>query len=391
MTSLSNRNEIYSHTALRGIAALMVVLVHFRSFFHPSIDPDEVTFFLMKGYLWVDFFFILSGFVMSYVYVIEHPERRNFSEIAHYLIARIARVYPLHLMSLATVLLFFMIVSLISWNQKEEFCCVFDGSLRTAESLLANLFLIHAWGMFDWVTWNLPSWSLSSEFFCYLIFAGLLAMDGYARKLALIALSCIVLIYYGFSLATGDDIDENFRLSIVRAISAFSIGILLFLGRRMVITLSEKCLTSIQIATDVTLLLSLHFGVADVISISLMAVVVLVTWEDRGILSNWLAARSLHTLGLFSYSIYMWHYLIKYIGLEDWESFIGLPVQSSILGSVIFVACLTVTVIPIAVWSYRSVEMPARKWVSLRLTCLLEARYALVSTESANKSMLVTN
>lgn len=377
MTSISNKNEIRSHTALRGVAALIVVLVHFRSFFHSSIDPDEITFFLAKGYLWVDFFFILSGFVLSYVYGIEHPERRTMRDIIHYLIARFSRIYPLHLISLATVFLFFLMLALISWSRSDTFCCLFDGSLRSAESLVANFLLIHAWGMFDWVTWNLPSWSLSAEFFCYLIFAALLTMDGNTRKLALIGLLCIILFYYGFYLGISSDVDENFRLSIIRAASAFSIGIVLFLGRQIISVLSERCLTFIQITASIALLLTLHFGLADVISISLMALLVLVTWEDRGSLCNWLATRYLHTIGLFSYSIYMWHYLIKFIAQQDWEDYTGLPLQSSILGSIVFVACMMSLIIPISVWSYRSLEMPARKWVSFRLTCLLDTKYAL--------------
>ncbi|SFF16705.1 acyltransferase [Nitrosomonas sp. Nm166] len=377
MTSISNKNEIRSHTALRGMAALIVVLVHFRSFFHPSIDPDEITSFLAKGYLWVDFFFILSGFVLSYVYGIEHPERRTVRDVIHYLIARFSRIYPLHLVSLATVFLFFFMVSLISWSRSDTFCCLFDGSLRSAESLLANLLLIHAWGMFDWVTWNLPSWSLSAEFFCYLIFAALLTMDGSTRKIALTGLLCIMLFYYGFYLGISGDVDEDFRLSVIRAASAFSIGIVLFLSRQIISALSERCLTFIQITASIALLLALHFGLADVISISLMALIVLVTWEDRGSLCNWLATRYLHTIGLFSYSIYMWHYLIKFIAQQDWEDYTGLPLQSSILGSLIFVACMVSLVIPISIWSYRSLEMPARKWVSFRLTCLFETKYAL--------------
>ncbi len=391
MTTLSNINEIRSHTALRGVAALIVVLVHFRSFFHPTIDPDDVTFFLAKGYLWVDFFFILSGFILSYIYGIEHPERRTLHDITRYFIARFARIYPLHLMSLAVVFLFFMTMSLVSWTQNGEFCCLFDDSLRHPESLIANLFLVHAWGMFDWVTWNLPSWSLSTEFFCYLMFAALLAMDGPARRLSLIALSCIVLLYYGFSLATSSDIDENFRLSIVRAASAFSIGILLFLGRHMISDLSEKWLTFIQITALAALLLSLHYGLADVISIGLMALIVLATCEDRGFVCNWLATRYLHAIGIFSYSIYMWHYLIKFIAQEDWESYTGLPVQSSVVGSIIFVACLASLVIPISIWSYRSVEMPARKWVSLRLAFLLKPRYVPARVRSTHKAVLATN
>lgn len=286
MIQILNNKEIRSHTSLRGWAAIIVVLVHFRSFIHPSIDPDEMTSFLLKGYLWVDFFFILSGFVLSYIYRIEHPERRTFGEVTSYLIARFARIYPLHLISLVAVFLFFFMVALINWDWESEFCCVFEDSLRSVEALVANLFLIHAWGMFDWVTWNLPSWSLSAELFCYLIFAGLLAMDGKDRRLALVALSLVVLLYYCFSIATNSDVDENFRLSTVRAASAFLIGIGLFLMRRLISSVPDHCLTFIQIAASITLLLSLHFGITDVVSIGLMALIVLVTWEDRVFYAN---------------------------------------------------------------------------------------------------------
>ena len=372
MIHIANKKEIRSHTSLRGWAALMVVLVHFRSFFHASIDPDDVTFFLAKGYLWVDFFFILSGFIMAYVYDIENPRRHSPRETLHYLIARI---YPLHFVSLVATLLFFILVALINWSLGEEPCCVFHDSLRNAESLVANLFLIHAWGMFDWVTWNFPSWSLSAEFFCYLIFAALLTIDGSNRKLALVALACISALFYCLCIATVSDVDENFRLSALRAASAFTIGIMLFLKRGVVSTLPERNLTYIQIAACIALFLTLHFGLTDILSIGLMALIVLVTWEDRGCLCNCLDTRPLHTIGLLSFSIYMWHYLIKFIAQQDWERLTGLPVQSSATGSVLFVTCMLGLVIPVAIWSYRYLEIPTRKWISLRLNSLLEVNY----------------
>lgn len=87
----------------------MVVFVHFRYYLHSSIDPDEITFYLYKGYLWVDFFFILSGFVMAYVYDIEHPKRYTMRDALHYLIARIARIYPLHFITLLATVLFYVV------------------------------------------------------------------------------------------------------------------------------------------------------------------------------------------------------------------------------------------------------------------------------------------
>jgi peptidoglycan/LPS O-acetylase OafA/YrhL len=188
-------------------------------------------------------------------------------------------------------------------------------------------------------------------------------------------LSYVALLFYCFYFATNEDIDENFRVSTIRAASAFLIGILLFLGRGVISAVSERCLTFIQFAATIALLLTLHFGLADVLSIGLMALIVLVTWEDRGSLCDWLATRPMHTIGLFSFSIYMWHYLIKFIGQRDWEYYTGLPVQSSVMGSVIFVISLMIVVIPISVWSYRFLEMPARKWTILKLSGLLEAKH----------------
>ena len=140
-------------------------------------------------------------------------------------------------------------------------------------------------------------------------------------------------------------------------------------------TVSDRWLTFIQIAAGSMLLLALHFGITDVVSIGLMALMVLITWEDRGFLCKWLAMRPIYTMGVFSFSIYMWHYLIKFAALEDWEYYTGLTLNSSAAGSLVFVACMIILVIPIAIWSHRLLEIPARIWISSQLNSLLETRY----------------
>jgi len=150
----------------------------------------------------------------------------------------------------------------------------------------------------------------------------------------------------------------------------------LFLARNAISTLSERCLTCIQIVASIALFLSLHFGITDLLVIVLMALIVLVTWEDRGYLCQCLDTRYLHTIGLLSFSIYMWHYLIQFIAKQDWESITGLPVESSVTGSILFVAVMLSSVISIALWSYRHLEMPTRKWINFRLNGLLEAKYS---------------
>jgi peptidoglycan/LPS O-acetylase OafA/YrhL len=99
-------DQLPSLTPLRGVAALWVVLYHYcgTAQFLPNLDITPHSYLISKGYLAVDMFFILSGFVMAHVY------RRTFSESVskHYrgfLVARIARLYPLHVFILALFIL----------------------------------------------------------------------------------------------------------------------------------------------------------------------------------------------------------------------------------------------------------------------------------------------
>src|SRR5437879_1722827 len=90
-------------TALRGIAAILVVLFHapnwgFSAYF------VSVTQFAARGYIWVDLFFMLSGFVMAHAYGGRFIAKSRGAWRA-YLTARVARVYPLHLLILLVLAL----------------------------------------------------------------------------------------------------------------------------------------------------------------------------------------------------------------------------------------------------------------------------------------------
>src|SRR4029077_5875685 len=95
--------QLASLTPLRGIAALWAVLFHFCWYF-PAIHPERYTGAVYKGYLAVDLFFVLSGFVITHVYREGFARRVTGRRYWDFLKARVARVYPLHL----TVLLIFV-------------------------------------------------------------------------------------------------------------------------------------------------------------------------------------------------------------------------------------------------------------------------------------------
>jgi len=171
-------------TGVRGFAALWVVLCHFREDLALALPGwDALAAISFHGYLGVDLFAFLSGFVISYTYGdrLAHFER---TRTLRFLWLRFARVYPLHL----SVLLLFVAVRVAS-----------DGAavLTAAASDPAfwrQLFLLHGWGFDDAVAWNVPSWTVSSEWFCYLLFPFLAPALGRVvsgPRAALLAAACL--------------------------------------------------------------------------------------------------------------------------------------------------------------------------------------------------------
>src|SRR5450432_1063232 len=96
-------------TPLRGIAALLVVIFHCNLMLMKWL-PDGYTQLITSGWLWVDFFFVLSGFIMSYVYAKYFFEGCTWEDYKKFIGARFARVYPLHLI---TTVWAFIVVLLI--------------------------------------------------------------------------------------------------------------------------------------------------------------------------------------------------------------------------------------------------------------------------------------
>ena len=149
-------------TSIRAFAALHVVLYHMWPFFLPSTaDSRFCRHFVRLGHVGVNLFFILSGYILAYVYLAPEPERALDRE--RFWTARFARVYPVY------ALAFLLESPLIA----EHVLARADRARETAiaaGTLAANLALVQAWApVLKW-RWNYPSWTLSVEGFFYLLF-----------------------------------------------------------------------------------------------------------------------------------------------------------------------------------------------------------------------------
>jgi peptidoglycan/LPS O-acetylase OafA/YrhL len=167
MPPIKNKEYFHSLTSLRGIAALWVAIGHISW----TLPASTLVLFLpiiRKGYLAVDFFFILSGFVLAHAYKIHVME--NFGEYARFCRARIARIFPVHVL----ILLIFSAVYFIFFVQGIALPGVYD-----IKALVAEFFLIHTAPFFDpsyFFAWNYPAWTLFLEVWWFITITGLVLL-----------------------------------------------------------------------------------------------------------------------------------------------------------------------------------------------------------------------
>lgn len=297
-------SELRSLTGARGIAAWLVVLFHLR-FAAGSQVPGWAHSVLNKGYLAVDFFFVLSGFVLWLNY--QQKFRDGGLAVApRFVCRRIARIWPLHAVMLAGAVLFALALTLRGTPDHAQFPWL---------ELPLHLLLVQNWGFTDSLTWNDPAWSISCELGAYLLFpllvlavdwrrfspAALLAIliaSGMALGLALQALG-------GFTMNT--DIP---RLGLIRAVGEFAMGTMVAAiwchwRQRSLPSLAPAIAVLMAIAAATTALAGEIMAVAILWPLALLALAL----ADAGRF-NPLRWAPVHYLGRISYSTYLVHYLL---------------------------------------------------------------------------------
>lgn len=149
-------------TSMRFVAAFMVVVFH-TTVATPIIAaaPRLLRSFIECGYVWVGFFFVLSGFVLSYQYSDRIPTSRR--AMRGFLIARLARIYPGHLLGFALIVPLLLV-------KRGATDLPPGGTPAVVADVLATLGLAHSWIPAFALTFNFASWSIATEFFFYLCF-----------------------------------------------------------------------------------------------------------------------------------------------------------------------------------------------------------------------------
>ncbi|QSP93685.1 acyltransferase [Marinobacter salinisoli] len=355
--------ELKALTSLRGIAALFVVFHHGMYVTFVDIGASIPTKLFLNSYLWVDLFFILSGFVLAYVYDNQFCDGVSAARYRQFIRSRFARIYPLHLFTLSLFVAFEGIqwaLHTLNVEGSGKLGTPFTGN-QSIESLITNILLVQT---FHWEAyWNEPSWSISAEWIIYFIIPAVIAgMAGLTLRsqlvLAFIAFIPLVLIelYFG-------DLGLLFAgwPMLFRCLSGAVLGILVFKCFRQD---RLKLIGSANLVLPVLVLnlTMLHLGLPDVVAVAGFAWLTLCASRVPNNAPHILHHPWLHYLGQISYSIYLIHWLFLDIIRDTAIFFTGKPIVGllNLGGQWVTLFLIIGMVVATSHWTYRAVEVPMR-------------------------------
>jgi len=292
----SGRHEALD--GLRGVSALMVVVFHSTFNSHLKLLP-----LIQNSWLFVDFFFVLSGFIITETYL---GKIRRGGDLKRFILLRLGRLYPLHLAMLGLYVAYEIAWALLLKDMVPGGRPAFEGA-NSPGALVASLLLGQAFGLFDHLLWNPPSWSISAEFFAYLVFAFTCLL---VRNMRLVMAS-IALLASLLCLWLGDFENQTF-LGFSRAVAGFAIGSLVSQLRADLGGWSDGALSLAQLACALLVIAFVSSSTDAFLWLApvVFALPVAVFASDRGLLSRGLRTRPAQFLGTVSYSVYMVHFFV---------------------------------------------------------------------------------
>ncbi len=348
------RSEIRSLTGLRGLAACWVMVYHAEqqvAVWHPAHVLID------HGYLAVDLFFILSGFVLALNYGETFRHTRTPAAYASFLKKRFARTYPLYFVM--TVVCFLLIRG-----------GVLPHVAGLDSALLSNLLLIQSWhshvGSVDG-----PGWSISSEWGAYLlfpVFCRLVLHGDKFRALTMVTVSAMTLAILAH-LPTpwiGEQAVRSGPLDIwvgstfapgLRCLAEFGIGVALCriaahpMGKRL------KSSPGLSVGATAVLLALLCVRGTDLAVVALFSVLVLCLSADEGVVARFLGSGVIYFLGVISYSIYLVHDPLLE-GMQRLLAGTDLSAHRSVV-----TGCAWAATFVLSTLSYFAIERPARRLI----------------------------
>jgi peptidoglycan/LPS O-acetylase OafA/YrhL len=330
--------NIQSLTALRGLAALAVLAFHCAA---PLYGAKHVPMPLIRGYLAVDLFFMLSGFVLMHVHERDFAGGVAWPAVKSFLRARFARTYPIHFVILLALLPLY--------GTRPDFSGV---------ALIHNLLLTQTW--LHTMTWNYGAWSISAEWHAYVLFPFLVMplRRRSAKGVIVILLLCVATLSLAV-IEAGDNGDITYTPAILlRCLPEFIAGMAIYRAYREG-WLRQAMTGDRAVAVSAIAVLGLaSFAGTDIAVVVALACLLLACAYNRGIATRLLATRLPMFLGRISYSLYMVQIVAAEVTYQTAKPWLAAHGIGAVEAAAIFILSFVIA-IPLS----RYVEYPMRDWL----------------------------
>lgn len=257
------------------------------------------------GWLCVDFFFVLSGFVIAAGW---RGRLSRPADLPVFLALRLARVWPLHMVMLMLFLAFELVGLALAGAgimQRPLF-----GPGHQPDQWLAAALLLNCFSLVGGPVWNVPAWSIAAEYWSWLIF-GIVWVAGGRHRLQLVA--GLAALAWLLMLADGADLNRSWNGGLWRGLCGFLAGVLVLHLPRWQPSSWRRASLGEAAAVVLALALIILAPAApwNLAAPLLFALVVHTLASDAGVISRLLARPPLQWLGLVSSAVYLVHSFVQ--------------------------------------------------------------------------------
>ncbi len=353
---MGKHKEIVSLTGVRGMAAFIVMIHHYIA----SIDSNfkKSSAYWDHGYLMVELFFVLSGFVMALSYNSKFSDSIGNKDYVIFMSKRFNRVYPLYFFSILYYYIIFHENPL--WHLPLNFTFL--------QVFLPTRFMV-----------NNVSWSLGAEWFIYLIFPYLL-FKAYSKNIYFL----MVFALLSFFIAPIVDVlgknnnleDTLFTLRqfsgpsiMFRCLGSYLLGIAAYKIYAKRQHSLFKILQNRIFISFFLIILVIVYGIerTDIVISFLFVILILILTSDN-YLSDFFSSNIMYRLGLISYSIYINHMIfVKISG----QIYVKYSLSSTNVNFMLFLVFTVLGTVLFSILTYTYLEKYLNKFLNNRLSLIL--------------------
>lgn len=342
------KQNIPALTGVRGIAALWVWGCH-ASIGQILHLPSGLSYFFASGWMAVELFFLLSGFIMVHAH---QRGAQTLSDYSKFMGKRAARIFPVHF---AVLLVYFLVIGPQGWGYGPFY-----------SDVLRHITLTHAWWNYSHPIWHAASWSLSAEWGAYLLFPlcfMLTKVKSPQKSLGLLIAGTMVYTAITYTLANAN-MQMVVQSGLLRSVPCMALGILLYrLRQRLDSPIWIGLLADICSVVIPLVAFALNdFGLKAWLLFPFIVIWLFAVSFGRGITGRFLQSKFMVWLGSISFSLYMTHSAILY-GFFLMASRLEVS-KTPLVVEIGTVEIMGVSCLLVAWLVYSTIELPLHKWLT---------------------------